>query len=132
VNDTDGKKVELFGSSPKGQFIFTADGHFSTNIINPQHSKFASNNRLQGTPEENKEAVQGNISLFGTYTINTDGSVNLEIIGSSFPNWDGMKQKRLVEIKGDEMKWGNPTASTGGTATITLQRSKAGERYPQK
>jgi hypothetical protein len=32
-------------------------------------------------PEENKEAVVGNISTFGDY-----GSITLEIIGSSFPN----------------------------------------------
>jgi hypothetical protein len=132
VNEIDGKKVQPFSSSPKGQFIFTADGHFSTNIVNPQHSKFASNNQLTATAEEYKEAVQGNISTFGTYAVNTDGSVNLEIIGSNFPNWDSTKQKRLVEIKGDEMTWGNSTASTGGTEMVTLQRSKVAERYPQK
>ncbi len=111
--------------------MFTADGHFSTNIICPGRLKFASNNRMTGTPGENKEAVAGNISNFGSYAINSDGSITLEIIGSSFPNRDGTKQKRLAEIKGDKMTWTNPTASMGGTSVITLQRVKSGDRYPQ-
>jgi len=56
-----------------------------------------------GTPDENKEAVQGNISTFGTYAVSSDGSISLEVIGSSFPNWDGTKHKSLAEVKGDEM-----------------------------
>jgi len=132
VNESEGKKVEPFGAKPKGTFIFTADGNFSTNIIRPGRTQFASNNRMIGTPDENKEAVQGNISTFGTYAVSSDGSINLEVIGSNFPNWDGAKQKSLVEIKGDEMTWTSPTASTGGNTVIVLQRAKSGWRYPQQ
>jgi len=57
--------------------MFTADGHFSTNIIRPGRSKFASNNSATGTPEENKEAVVGSTSSFGSYTVSSDGSINL-------------------------------------------------------
>ena len=131
VNESEGKKVEPFGANPKGTFIFAADGNFSTNIIRPGRTQFASNNRMIGTPDENKEAVQGNISTFGTYAVSSDGSINLEVIGSSFPNLDGTKQKSLAEIKGDEMTWTTPTASTGGNTVIVLQRAKSGWRYPQ-
>jgi hypothetical protein len=87
---------------------------------------------VRRVPEENKETVVGNISTFGDYMVNSDGSINLEIVGSSFPNWDDTKQKHLVEIKDDEMKWTDPKASTGGSAVITLQRAKSGDRYPQR
>ncbi len=33
VNEEDGRKTEPYGANPKGQFIFTVDGYFSTNII---------------------------------------------------------------------------------------------------
>jgi hypothetical protein len=132
VNDVDGKKTEPYSAHPKGQFIFTADGHFSTNIVRPDRPKFVSNNRATGTPEENKAVVQGSNSSFGTYEISSDGSVTLHIVGSTFPNWDGTKQKRLAAIKGDETTWTNPTASMGGNTVITLQRAKFGERYPQR
>ena len=132
VNDVNGKKTEPYGANPKGQFIFTADGYFSTNIVRPDRPKFASNNRTTWTPEENKAAVQGSNSSFGTYEISSDGSVTLHIVGSTFPNWDGTKQKRLAAIKGDEITWTNPTPSIGGNTVIVLQRAKSGERYPQR
>ncbi len=132
VNDVDGKKTEPYGAHPKGQFIFTADGYFSTNIVRPDRPKFASNNRTTGTPEENKVVVQGSNSSFGTYEISSDGSITLHIVGSTFPNWDGTKQKRLAAINGDEITWTNPTSSIGGNTVITLQRAKFGERYPQR
>ena len=132
VNEADGKKTEPYGANPKGQFIFTADGYFSINIIHPDRPKFVSNNRTTGTPEENKAAMQRSNSSFGTYEISSDGSITLHIVGSTFPNWDGTKQKRLAAIKGDEITWANPTPSIGGNTVTTLQRAKSGERYPQR
>jgi len=130
VNEADGKKTEPYGANPKGQFIFTVDGFFSTNIIRPDRPKFVSNNRTTGTPEENKTAVQGSNGSFGTYEISSDGSITLHIVGSTFPNWDGTKQKRLASIKGDEITWTNPTPSIGGNTVTMLQRAKSGERHP--
>ena len=125
VNEVDGKKFHLFGPNPQGQFIFTADGYFSINIIRSGRTKFASNNSTAGTAEENKEAMTGTLSLFGTYTIDPDGWQTLNIVGSSFPNWDGAEQKRLVRIKGDEMTYENPTAPTGsGHVVLMLRRAK--------
>ncbi len=132
VNEEDGKKTEPYGANPKGQFIFTVDGYFSTNIIRADRPKFASNNRTTGTPEENEAAVRGSNSSFGTYEISSDGSITLHIVGSTFPNWDGTKQKRLAAIKGDEITWTNPTPSIGGNMVTTLQRAKSGERNPQR
>ncbi len=117
VNEADGKKTEPYGANPKGQFIFTADGYFSINIIRPDRPKFVSNNRTTGTPEENKAAMQRSNSSFGTYEISSDGSITLHIVGST---------------KGDEITWANPTPSIGGNTVTTLQRAKSGERYPQR
>jgi Lipocalin-like domain len=125
VNEVDGKKADLFGPNPQGQFIFTADGHFSINIIRSGRTKFASGNSTAGTAAENKEAMAGTLSLFGTYTINSDGWQTLHIVRSSFPNWDDAEQKRLIQIKGDEMTYGNPTAPTGsGHVVLMLRRAK--------
>jgi hypothetical protein len=132
VNEADGKRTEPYGPAPKGQFIFTADGYFSTNIIRPDRPKFVSNNRTTGTPEENRAAVQGSNSSFGIYEISSDGSITLHIVGGTFPNWEGTKQKRLAAIKDDEITWTNPTPSIGGSTVTKLQRAKSGERYPQQ
>ena len=125
VNEVDGKKIDLYGPNPQGQFIFTADGHFSVNIMRPGRPKFASNNRTAGSADENMAAMAGYISTFGTYAITPDGTLTQHMIGSSFPNWDGAEQKRQMQIKGDEMTYGNMASSTGsGSTTIMLKRSK--------
>src|SRR5262249_12725548 len=50
----EGRKVEPFGPSPQGMAIFDSDGRFAIVVSRPDLPKFASDNRMQGTPEENK------------------------------------------------------------------------------
>jgi hypothetical protein len=115
----DGKRMEApFGQKPLGYLMFSPSGHFSYNWVHPDRPKFASNNRQAGSPEENQAAVHGNLSAFGTYTISPDGSLTLQIVGSSFPNWNGTTQKRTVEIGGDQMKFTSPATSVGGRAVL--------------
>lgn len=60
--EREGQKVEPFGANPLGIFVFTSNGYFSWNFMRADRPKFASNNRQTGTPDENKAAIQGNIS----------------------------------------------------------------------
>ena len=52
VTAADGKKSFPFGETPKGLLIFTVDGHFSQIHVASDAPKFASGNRLTGTPDE--------------------------------------------------------------------------------
>src|SRR5579863_8371025 len=62
VSDTntapDGRTVQPFGPTPLGIAMFDSNGHFA--IVNARSDlpKFTSNNRMQGTAEENKAIVQ--------------------------------------------------------------------------
>jgi hypothetical protein len=123
--ERDGQKTQPLGANPLGYIMFDSSGNFSYNFMRSDLPKFASNNRETGTPEENKAVVIGNISAFGVYTINPDDtSVNLRIVGSSFPNWNGTVQRRLIEISGDQLKYTNPVASIGGIAPSLYMRAK--------
>jgi len=52
---------------------------------------------MSGTAEENKAVVQGSIAYFGTYAIDeARGTISLRDDGSTYPNWDGDTQERLV------------------------------------
>jgi hypothetical protein len=55
----DGSRVSVFGPNGKGLAIFDSNGHFAIVNINPDVPKFAANNRAQGTPAENKAAMEG-------------------------------------------------------------------------
>jgi hypothetical protein len=126
VQRTDGSKVETFGPNPKGILILTADGHYSLQLIRPDLPKIASKDRLKATREENEAVGQGIISHFGTYSVNeADGTYTLHVEVSSFPNYNGTDQKRIVtSLSADEMKATNPTPTTPDTAYAVLKRVK--------
>jgi hypothetical protein len=122
----DGKRSPTFGPKPKGILIFEANGRYALIVTRSDQPKFASNNRLQGTPEENKAIVQGSISHFGTYAVNeAEKSITFHVQTSTFPNWDGVDQKRPFTVSGDELKYTVPVASGGGgSAEVVLKRLK--------
>jgi hypothetical protein len=121
----DGTKFEAFGGNTKGTIIFDRTGRFALQEMGDARRKFASNNRLDGTPDENKGIVAGLIAMYGTYSLDATGhTVTLHIERCSFPNWDGTDQNRAITLAGDSMKWGNPAASAGGTADLVWRRAK--------
>jgi hypothetical protein len=121
-NEQGGKKTEQFGSNPIGSMILNSDGHFSHILMRASLPKFVSNNRVKGTAKENQAVVQGAIAYFGTYTVLSDKeqTLNLHIEGSTFPNWNGQDQRRLMTIEGDELKLVNPTPSLGGGTNYSI------------
>src|SRR5436190_18462946 len=114
-----------WGTNPKGLLIFTEDGHFSSHIVRSDIPKFASNNRAQGTPEENKAVVHGSIGTFGTYTVDeAKKAYTLKYEGSTFPHRVGTEETRPFAIIGDELKVSNPATSVGGTSELVYKRAK--------
>jgi hypothetical protein len=63
-HEQDGKKIEPYGPNPRGSMIFTPDDHFSMFFLRASLPKFASNNRMTGTAEENQAVVQGRDKVF--------------------------------------------------------------------
>ena len=103
-----------WGTNPKGLVIFTASGRYSTHLLRSDRPKFASNSRLKGTPEENKAAVHGNVSI-GTYTVDeANKTFTIRFEGSTYPNLEGTVQTRPFEIAGDELRVTNPAPTAGG------------------
>lgn len=126
VVERDGKKTDQFGPGAKGMLTFDSGGRFMLTIVGADLPKFASDNRATGTPEENKAVVGRSIALFGTYAVNpADKTIVLRIDTATFPNWSGTEQKRLLVGGGaDELKYITPSASGGGTGTVTWRRAK--------
>jgi hypothetical protein len=114
IEGPDGSRLDPFGANPTGILNMDGNGRISVQFIGSDLPKFVSNGRLDGTPEENKAVVQGILCYFGTYSVSdADRSLNIHIESSSFPNWKGVDHKRFVALTEDEMKWINPTASSG-------------------
>jgi len=97
VVNKDGTQTPQFGPNPMGQLMFDAGGHFSMQIMRASRPKFAAKNRLQGTADENKAAIGGTITQFGSYTLDEPSkTLTLRVEGSSYPNDDGLVAKRTV------------------------------------
>ena len=119
----DGKKTEAFGPNPVGMMVLGTDGRYINLVRRPELPKFVSNNRMQGTADENKAVVEGVNAHYGRYSVQGD-AIMFNIEKGSFPNWDGTTQKRLYKVEGDILRYVVPTASGGGTAEVVWRRAK--------
>jgi len=121
----DGSRVQTFGDKPNGVAVFERNGHFVTVLTRSDLPKYASNNRLTGTAEENQTTVRGSLSQFGTYTVNeADHSLTLHVLGSSYPNIVGVERRFIVtSVTKNELKWTVPAATSGGTVNVILKRA---------
>jgi hypothetical protein len=127
VTAADGKKSFPFGETPKGILIFTPDGRFAQIHVASDVPKFASGNRLTGTPEEYAAISKRSLSVFGTYTVDEEKkTVTYKIISSTFPNWEGEAQTRTIDkLTAEEFVNTNPNVAGGrGSAANYYKRAK--------
>ena len=124
--ELNGKKIDAFGSKPRGLMMLSANGKFSIILMKDQLPKFASNNRVKGSAEENQAVVQGSIAYFGSYKVNSmkgnTAQISMRIEGSTFPNWDGEEQPRDLTLVGDELRATSPKAAIGGVPYVVWKR----------
>jgi hypothetical protein len=121
----DGSKLTVFGDNPNGTAFFDSTDHYIITVMRSDRAKYTANDRTQGTADENKATAQGTFTYFGTYTVSEpDRTLNIHVVGSSFPNWNGTNQKRTFAVSADELRLTNPVASTGGTTEVVWKRAR--------
>ena len=119
----DGRTIQPFGPQPNGMAIFDSAGHFAIINSRPDLPKFASNNRMRGTAEENEAIVHGTFAFFGTYSV-ANGVIVQHIDGGTWPAWTGTDQKRTIaSFTGDEQTW-TTVPSFGGRSELHWKRVK--------
>jgi len=89
------------GSKPLGIAMFHENGSFVMFFSKPDVQKFAGS-RLAGTDAENKAAVRGALSYFGSYDAREGNELVLHIKGSTFPNFNGTDQTRRVRFSQEQ------------------------------
>jgi hypothetical protein len=102
VNAPEGGEPDYpFGKQPVGTFIFTADGHFSFNV-------------MRGARREEDTAIAADanaewvpswyLSYFGTYRYNpSDPSWTGRVLGGNIASYIGTEQTRRFKIEGNVM-----------------------------
>jgi hypothetical protein len=122
----DGRKDQAFGSNPKGVNTFDPSGRFTLIFMRPDLPKVASNDRVTPTADEAMAIAKGVIAYYGTYTVDdADKSITLNLEATSYSNQIGLPQKRIVTaISADELKYRNPSSTSGGQIEVAFKRMK--------
>ena len=116
-----GTRVDVYGADPQGIQIFDSGGRFALITTGANLPRFASNNRLTGTPEENAAIVQGSNAFYGTYTVK-DRVLTHKIEGGTWAPWSGTEQQRqILSFSEGEMKWAI-VGTVGGRSEVTWRR----------
>jgi hypothetical protein len=125
VIKADGTRMHDYGDAPKGLLIIDAQGHYSLQIYKSERPRFASGNKLTGTPAELEAAVLGSSIHYGTIQMDpAAGELTFSIEGCSYPNSEGTQQKRHYQFNGDELSYRIPPRPDGGTPVSVWRRMK--------
>jgi len=125
--DPTGKKVpSVEGGDLKGRLVLTCDGQLSVQMI-AEIPQLASKNRLKTTQAEDHAVAHAVLSFFGTYMLDdAKRLIKFRIERSTFPNQvTGKEASRAVTLRGDALRFDNPTRVAGGNVVIAWKRITA-------
>jgi hypothetical protein len=74
----------------------------AVNFMSANRRRFASEDRMQGTPEEERSAKKSYQAYSGRYEVRDDKIIH-HVEVSLFPNWVGREQERFYEFEGDRL-----------------------------
>jgi Lipocalin-like domain len=102
------------GKDALGYIMYNHDGYMFVAIMSPERTKFAAGDLLGGTTEERAQAAGTYVSYCGRYEFHGETVIH-HVELSLFPNWVGVEQERLVEVRGDRMTLSTRPMLFGGT-----------------
>lgn len=122
----DGHTSYNFTQTPKGRFIILPNGRYSHIVMSPDLPHIASGQLKVMTPEEAMAVATNQLSHLGTWQAQpADGTFSVNIEWSTFANFNGIVQTRIVtQLDRDTLSYENLQTTNGGDAKIiaTLQR----------
>jgi hypothetical protein len=98
----EGEVTYPLGEDAVGRIAYAADGFVFVALMRRHRPPFAATDLLSASPEEKAEAAAGYVSYCGRYE-QRGSSVVHHVELSLFPNWIGLDQERLFELRGDRL-----------------------------
>ena len=111
--DESGRISYPLGEDAVGYIMYNADGYMFVAIMRPRRPKFAAGDLLSGGTEERAQAAGTYVSYCGRYEFRGETVIH-RVELSLFPNWEGVEQERLVEVRGNRMTLGTRPMLLGG------------------
>lgn len=101
------------GKDAVGYIIYNRDGYMFVAIMRANRAKFAAGALLSGSIEEKAHAAGTYVSYCGRYDFHGETVVH-HVDLSLFPNWVGIDQERLVEVRGNRITLSTRPILLGG------------------
>jgi hypothetical protein len=98
----DGQVSYPLGKDAVGYIMYNEDGYMFVAIMGSNRLRFAADDLLSGTKEEEAQAEETYVSYCGRYEFHGDSVIH-HVELSLFPNWVGVEQERLVEVTGNRL-----------------------------
>jgi hypothetical protein len=111
---------KIHGPDVKGALLLDRSGQFALQIT--------AAGRAKGSGDPSRSPIGRVIGYFGTYTISeADKVLTFNIVRSTFPNWDGTEQKRILTITGDKLSYraAAPIPSADGPFIPVIEWARA-------
>jgi Lipocalin-like domain len=107
-----------FGERATGQLFYDAAGNMSAQLMRADRPRFAARDPALGTDTEVRDAFDGYVAYFGTYSIDdSKNAVTHHVTGASFPNWIGIDLVRYYTFDDEgRLRLSTPPIEVGGQA----------------
>ncbi len=122
--DENGHITYPLGKDALGYIIYNPDGYMFVAIMRPDRLKFAAGDLLSGSTEERAQAAATYVSYCRRYEFRGETVVH-RVELSLFPNWVGVGQERLLELRGNRLTLSTRPILLGGmqrTAHLIWER----------
>lgn len=112
---SDGSVSYPLGSDPAGMIMYDTQGRMSGQIMRRDRTAFMSEDPLQGSDTEIRNAFEGYMAYCGTYDVNEHNGTIAHILDCSLlPNWVGTIQMRFFQFSGNRLLLSTPAITLGG------------------
>jgi hypothetical protein len=105
-----------FGEQAAGQLFYDGAGNMGAQLMRANRPHFAAGDPALGTDAEVRNAFDGYVAYFGTYSVDESNSaVTHKVTGASFPNWIGVDLVRYYTFDDDgRLRLSTPPIAAGG------------------
>jgi Lipocalin-like domain len=98
----DGRITYPLGEDAVGYISYTRDGYVFVAMMRHDRAEFTAGDLLRASAEEKAHAAETYMTYCGRYEFHGDTVVH-HVELSLFPNWVGVDQERLVEVRGNRL-----------------------------
>ncbi|EKN4790510.1 lipocalin-like domain-containing protein [Yersinia enterocolitica] len=109
----------LMGQGMSGRINYEKQGTMAAQLYSSGRTKFASEDWLQGSDTEIKNAFLSALTYFGRYEIDEQLATVTHIVeGSLFPNWVGSQQVRYYQFEEDRLTLRTPPLQMNNSVLV--------------